>query len=38
MKLEKSTINIGLDKPVKLLHVTDSHLTLTDERDRQSNK
>ena len=33
MKLEKSTINIGLDKPVKLLHVTDSHLTLTDERD-----
>ena len=33
MKLEKSTVKIGLDRPVRLLHVTDTHLTLTDERD-----
>ena len=33
MKLERSVLKIGLVKPVKLLHVTDSHLTLTDERD-----
>ena len=38
MKLEKSTISIGLDKPVKLLHVTDSHLTLTDKRDDESKR
>ena len=33
MKLVKSTVTIGLDKPVKLLHVTDTHLALADERD-----
>ena len=33
MELLKNTIEIGLEKPVKLLHVTDTHLTLTDERD-----
>ncbi|MBR0509251.1 MAG: metallophosphoesterase [Clostridia bacterium] len=33
MKLVKSTVRIGLEKPVKLLHVTDSHVALADERD-----
>ena len=33
MKLLKSTVEIGLEKPVKLLHVTDTHLALADERD-----
>ena len=33
MKLEKTTVRIGLDKPVKLLHVTDTHLDFADERD-----
>ena len=35
MKLEKSTLEIGLERPVKLLHVTDTHLTLVDERDNE---
>ena len=33
MKLIRSTVKIGLKKPVKLLHVTDTHLALADERD-----
>ena len=33
MKIEKSTVKIGLEAPVRLLHVTDTHLTLVDERD-----
>ncbi|MBQ1847925.1 MAG: metallophosphoesterase [Clostridia bacterium] len=33
MNLEKSTLKIGLAKPLKILHVTDSHIALTDERD-----
>ena len=33
MILEKNTVEIGLEKPVKLLHVTDTHLALADERD-----
>ncbi|MBQ6066241.1 MAG: metallophosphoesterase [Clostridia bacterium] len=33
MELIKSTVKIGLEKPVKLLHVTDSHIALADERD-----
>lgn len=33
MKLIQSTVRIGLEKPVKLLHVTDTHLALADERD-----
>ncbi len=33
MKLEKSTVRIGLERPVKLLHVTDTHLALADARD-----
>ncbi len=35
MKLEKSTVNIGLEKPLKILHVTDSHLAFVDERDNE---
>ena len=33
MQLIKSTVKIGLERPVKLLHVTDSHVALADERD-----
>lgn len=33
MKLIKSTLNIGLEKPLKILHVTDSHLGFVDEYD-----
>ncbi len=35
MKLEKNTVEIGLDKPVKILHVTDTHIALADERDNE---
>ena len=31
----KTTIEIGLEKPVKLLHITDTHLVLCDERDNE---
>ena len=33
MKLERSVLKIGLEKPVNLFHVTDSHIALSDERD-----
>ncbi len=33
MQLIKSTVKIGLEKPLRLLHVTDSHVALADERD-----
>lgn len=33
MQLLKSTVQIGLPRPVKLLHVTDTHLGLADDRD-----
>ena len=33
MDLKKTTIEIGLEKPIRLLHVTDSHLPLCDARD-----
>ena len=35
MNLIKSTLEIGLDKPVKLLHVTDTHIALADARDNE---
>ena len=35
MQLEKTTLRIGLEKPVRLLHVTDSHLGLVDDRDNE---
>ena len=35
MELLKSTLNIGLEKPIKVLHVTDSHIALADERDNE---
>ena len=35
MELIKSTVEIGLSKPVKLLHVTDTHLGLVDDRDNE---
>lgn len=31
--VEKTTIEIGLDKPLKVLHLSDNHLALCDERD-----
>lgn len=33
MTLEKTAIKIGIEKPFKLLHVTDTHLCMADERD-----
>lgn len=35
MNIVKSSLNIGLEKPVKLLHVTDTHITHWDERDNE---
>lgn len=33
LHIEKTTIEIGLEKPLKILHVTDNHLPLCDTRD-----
>ncbi|MCR5783987.1 MAG: metallophosphoesterase [Clostridia bacterium] len=33
MQLEKNTLEIGLPEPIKILHVTDSHLAFCDERN-----
>ena len=33
MKLQKKTLRVGLEKPLKVLLVADTHLTLADERD-----
>lgn len=33
MHLTKHRIQIGLEKPFRILHISDSHLTLADERD-----
>ena len=33
MQLIKNELRIGLEKPLKLLHVTDSHVALADEHD-----
>ena len=35
MELVRSTVKIGLERPVKLLHVTDSHIARADERDNE---
>ncbi len=35
MELLKNTVEIGLEKPVKLLHVTDTHLALADDSDNE---
>lgn len=35
MILEKSVVKIGLEKPVKILHVTDSHISFVDEYDNE---
>ncbi|MBR6361099.1 MAG: metallophosphoesterase [Clostridia bacterium] len=35
MQLLKNTLVIGLEKPVKILHVTDSHLAFADEYDNE---
>ena len=33
LSIERTVIEIGLEKPLKVLHVTDSHVPLCDERD-----
>ena len=33
MKITRSTLHIGLERPVRVLHVTDTHVAITDERD-----
>jgi len=33
LNIEKTVIDIGLEKPMKILHVTDNHIALCDERD-----
>ncbi len=38
MKLEKCTLHIGLEKPLKILHITDSHIALCDDRDNERKK
>ena len=38
MKLEKNTLHIGLEKPIKVLHVTDSHVLPQDEIDNDYKK
>ena len=38
LNITKTTIEIGLDKPLKVLHVTDNHLPLCDDRDNERKK
>ena len=33
LSIEKTVIGIGLEKPFRVLHVTDSHIPLCDGRD-----
>lgn len=33
MNILKTTLKIGIDKPIKLIHFSDTHLTRADERD-----
>ena len=35
MELLKNTLQIGLERPLKILHVTDSHVASADERDNE---
>ena len=35
MNIEKNTLHIGLEKPLKILHITDSHIGLCDDRDNE---
>ena len=35
MELLKTTVKIGLEKPVKILHVTDSHIDFVDDTDNE---
>lgn len=37
-KIVKNTINIGLEKPLKILHITDSHLSFCGENDGEGMK
>ena len=33
MTITRTTLQIGLEKPVRALHITDTHVSITDERD-----
>ncbi len=33
LEILKTTVKIGLEKPVRILHITDSHISLADEND-----
>ncbi len=35
LDINKCTLNIGVEKPFKILHITDSHIALCDERDNE---
>ena len=35
MQLSKNTLNVGLEKPLRVLHVTDTHIGRADERDNE---
>lgn len=38
MNIEKNTLHIGLEKPLKIFHITDSHVALCDDRDNERKK
>ena len=38
IEIEKSTVEIGLEKPLKILHITDSHLPFYCEDDTEQIK
>jgi len=38
VNIEKSTLHIGLEKPLKIFHITDSHVALCDDRDNERKK
>ena len=38
MNIEKSTLQLGLERPLKILHITDSHIALCDDRDNDRKK
>ena len=38
LNILKNTLHIGLEKPIKVLHLTDSHVLPTDEIDNDYKK
>lgn len=33
LQITQTTVKLGLDSPVRFLHITDSHISLADEND-----